>query len=340
MKRLITILMVMVLLALPAQVVLGAADSDTGGADSSQQPANLMIEIGTGTISQITLVDKAAADADLMALAADSGDTTDGMPSDADGTYDWWVYTSDGLGSPAMTWTEDDTNTNAYYRISGVNDQTISVETQGGVTYTFDPDDWIFFKDDGSTSGSYYYGPRTFSVTMDAADATITEPAGATAAGEGSVSLRLLYWDGSSWSTVSKTIALVFDDGTDKLYIDDDLDMTEETDTATAPAISKVEDDTSAVGGDAYAQGAYLEKGSEIEIAGDIQYVLETDVGGMTGTGGTVTFCVGQFSGYDQTEDSTSMGMEIAILFPELMPSGQSVDFTLTLTALEHENKP
>lgn len=281
------------------------------------------------------LVDQGSATPDFSALAADASGE-DGMPGDADGVRDWFAYTSDGETNPALQWNEHDTNANAYYRITDAAIDQISVNVQG-TSYTFNPNDWVFFKDDASNGSDTYYGPRTFQVTLATADATITEPGIVTATGEGSVTLRLLRNNSGTWSVANETIALAFVNGTNKLYLDDELNMNEGSDTANG--LTKTEDDTSsAPGGDSYAQGNFLVTGSEIEVRG-IQYVLETDLSGLTDTG-TVTFAVGQFSGYDQSKSSTSMGMEIAFLIPRLMPSGQALSFSLTVTGQEHTNTP
>jgi hypothetical protein len=334
----IPILAVALLLSIPARAVFGQdADSGSGGSSTSSQPANLLVNVTAGTISEITLVDKGATSPDLSALAAD-GSGEDGMPADANGVKDWFVYTSAALGAPALQWDEHDTNTNAYYRVSNSAISGVSVNVQSA-TSTFTPNDWIFFKDDSSTSTPYYYGPRSFAVSLTAGTSTpnVIPPSGVTNTGEGSVTLRLLKYNGSAWSVVTETIALAFDNAADKLYPDDDLDMDEGTDTEVG--LTKAEDDTSAaVGGDTYAQGDFLVKGSEIEVRG-IQYVLETDLTGLSDSG-TVTFTVGQFSGYDQSQSSTSMGIEIATLIPRLLPSGQALSFTLTVAALEHTNTP
>ncbi len=332
------VLAAVLLLSLQVQSIFGQdADSGSGGSSTSSQPANLLLNVTAGTITQLTLVDKGATSPDLSALAADAAGE-DGMPDDADGVKDWFVYTSAGLAAPALKWDEHDTNTNAYYRVSNSTISGISVNVQG-TAFTFTPNDWIFLKDDSSTSAPYYYGPRSFAVSLTAGTSTpnVIPPSAVTNTGEGSVTLRLLKFDGSSWSVVTETIANAFDNGADKLYPDDDLDMAEGTDTANG--LTKAEDDTSAaVGGDSYAQGDFLVKGSEVEVRG-IQYVLESDLTALNDSS-TVTYTVGQFSGYDQTKSSTSMGMEIATLIPRSLPSGQALSFTLTLAALEHANKP
>lgn len=329
---------VLLLLSLQAQSIFGQeADGGSGGSFTSAQPANVLLNVTADTITELTLVDKGATSPDLSALAADATGE-DGMPDDADGVKDWFVYTSAGLAAPALRWDEHDTNTNAYYRVSNSSISGISVNVQGA-TLTFTPNDWIFLKDDSSTSAPYYYGPRSFEISLTAGTSTpnVVPPAGIINTSEGSVTLRLLKFDGSSWSVVTETIAIAFDNGADKLYPDDDLNMAEGTDTANG--LTKTEDDTSAaVGGDSYAQGDFMVKGSEIEIRG-IQYVLESDLTALNDSS-TVTYTVGQFSGYDQSKSSTSMGMEIATLIPRLLPSGQALSFTLTLAALEHANKP
>ena len=322
------------LLAVSGQPVFGQqADSGSGGASSDPQPANVLLEVTASAIDQLDLVDKGSATPDFAALAADAAGE-DGMPGDADGVRDWFAYTSDGETNPSLQWNEHDTNVNAYYRITDASIDQISVNVQG-TAYTFTPNDWVFFKDDASNGVDSYYGPRTFQVTLATADATITEPGIVTATGEGSVTLRLLRNNSGTWSVATETISLAFVNGTNKLYVDDELNMDETSDTANG--LTKTEDDTSAApGGDSYAQGAFLVKGSEIEVRG-IQYVLETDLVTLTDTG-TVTFAVGQFSGYDQSQSSTSMGMEIAFLIPRLMPAGQALNFSLTVTGLEHAN--
>ena len=321
-------------LSLAAPLARAAEDSVslTGASSSSSQPADILINMVVSAITQISLLDKGAT-FELSNVVADASGE-DGIPGEADGALDWAVYTSDALAAPGIKWDEDLTNTNAYFRVSALSHATVSVTVHGSAL-TLTPDDWIFFKDVSSTATPYYYGPRTYSVTLGAPGATITEPSGVTATKEGSLTLRILKYDGANWSIDTVTIALVSDETADKLYIDDDLNMTETTDTSAG--LTKIEDDTTANGGDTYAQGDFLVKGSEITVRG-INYVLETD---MTGTGiTTAILTIGYFSGYDQTQGSDVVEFYVAVMVPTTMPSGQSLSYDETIQGLEHANVP
>jgi hypothetical protein len=307
----------------------------TNAATTDLQPANILLYVQVSAITQIDLLDKGTT-FELENVAADATGE-DGMPGEADGALDWWVYVSDGLAAPGIKWDEDDTNTNAFYYISSLTSPTVSV-TVHGAAYSYTPGDWIFFKNASSTTTPYHYGPWKFTVTLSTPGATIIEPSGVTSSEEGSLTIRMLKYDGTSWSVDSVTLYFVFDATADKLYIDDDANMTETTDTA--GGLTKIEDDTTADGGDAYTQGDFLVKGTEITVNG-ICYVLETDLTALTGTPDeTVTFSIGYFSGYDQTKGSDVMEFYIAIMVPEFFPSGQQLSYDLILTGAEHANKP
>ncbi len=328
-------------------------DETTGGSGSSSQPANIQIDILEQTLTQITLADKGEiSSTEGLTDIAEDGASEDGLPSSADydSDQDWVFYESQGQDTDMIRMDEEETNTNAYYRVSGIAQSQLTVTSQGGTTHTIESavmQQWVFYRDGSTTSGKgvsateVWYGPRQFTVQLAAEGETITEPATSTAAGEGSKTLRLIKRTGGApgtgtYSIDSVAISVVLDASANTLYLDDETDMTEATDTENG--LERVEDDGTAIDGDETTQGMKLEKGSEFVING-VSYIVETDI--STAAADTeITFTVGYFSGYDESTSSTSMEFMTLTTIPSTFPSGQSLSYTFTLTGLEHEHDP
>ena len=355
-KQIVSVIALLIILSsLTTHTIFGVVHDDetTGGSASSTQPANVQIDILEDTLTEITLADKGeVSSTEGVASIVPDGDDEDGFPSGAefDGARDWVFYESQGAATDMIRCDEEETNTNAYYRVSGIAQGGLSVTSQGGTVHTISSaalQQWVFYRDGHATTGQgvtateAWYGPRQFTIQLAASDATITEPAGISATGEGSTTLRLIKRTGGlpgtgTYSIDTVTISAVLDATSNTLYLDDDVDMTEGTDTENG--LERIEDDGTAVLGDEATQGMKLEKGSEVVIRG-VSYIVETDI---TSAGATseITFTIGYFSGYDETTSNTSFEFMTLTAIPSTFPSGQSLSFTFTLTGAEHEHDP
>lgn len=355
-KQIVSVIALLIILSsLTTHTIFGVVHDDetTGGSASSTQPANVQIDILEDTLTEITLIDKGelSTTEGVAGIVPDSA-TEDGFPSAAefDSDRDWVFYESQGEDTDMIRCDEEETNTNAYYRVSGIAQSALSVTSQGGTAHTLTSaalQQWVFYRDGHATTGKgvnateAWYGPRQFTILLAAAGETITEPAGSASAGEGSKTLRLIKRTGGlpgtgTYSIDTVTISAVLDATNNVLYLDDEADMTEGTDTENG--LERIEDDGTAVLGDETTQGMKLEKGSEFVIRG-VSYTVETDISSAS-YDSEITFTIGYFSGYDETTSSTSFEFMTLTAIPSTFPSGQSLSFTFTLTGLEHEHDP
>lgn len=298
----------LLLLAMPL-VALGASGSAGVSGTASQR---LAIEVTGAAIA--------------FGVMSNSGLLTGNVGAD-EGSATWRIHSSDRDLSPtgSITWTEKNTNVHAYYTVS-VSHSAVSVTSQGTV-HSFTPGDWLFFKTTTS-SGDAYLLPSV-SVTLGAAGATITEPVGVTAAEEGTLTITYISYDGSNASVASASLYLAWSGG--RLYLDDDPNMREATDTNNG--LTQISTPASNA---AYAQGAYLSNdGDELTFNG-VKLVVASDPAAFTGSGDGVTFNVGFFAPYDKTSGSVNMGEYVLIAEHDLFPGAKSFNYTVTITGTQH----
>ena len=225
-----------------------------------------------------------------------------------------------GATNDKIEFNEGTTNVKVYYYIS-VSSFSVPTNNPYSGDYT-----WILFKETTNTAdpnnwngvatalgayGAYVYA--NYSTTVVSGAGSITPPSGVTASFSGTITVEFLgsVSDGDNWVESSFTLYLIVSD-TGSLYVDDDADMSETTETGQSVS-------------------TLTATGDQISILGN-PFVLTSAI--PTAAGNSVTFNFGWYS--DETANGqtggTTMNFYTALALRQGIAGTYSASITITGT--------